>query len=595
LNFRDNKTLIYQFFINKKFKEGKMIFKVGIGFLLFIMLITGIVVSNRRTAEQTQATEKQQLVDQAIEKAAKDKDIQEEQSEQEKANIEEIKKDENKQTVATLSNSVDTTIPTISKVSVTAGKVRIYFSEPVKGNLPEVGMFTLKLLDKNGVPTGSNLLNNSTLLDGGYTRWGDNEHKIIDAGTYVGYSLNSGSRYRLSFMGPLTDYSGHNVPLKSIDVTYVVDKTAPRVLSTRYISQKYIEVTFNKPVYCYPEYFYWNTDGIEDNKENVATVLLSVDETTYRVGFGNLMSKGNNFIFAEGVFDFNNNSMPTTKFPIKVTGNNFEATTMYVDKGLNSGNIDGDEYIIITFSNNIDPNTIIKGWNGTNTKNITLTAVDGGAEGSDTLTLSNVGEITFSGNEITTGGTMLGTVSMTNSKQIKVKLSVGTTTAEFSPVLDGTMTYKAAKGLVSVDGIPVNGNLEIKRPSDSFLIAKRIYLDSTRSNNNFTMQDNYGAKLISANIKINTSGDFGISTAVDSSYKGATVALTATSVGNTFTNGSVSITRTAGSGEAIATGETLYAKVEDASNVTSNIIKILFKRNISSNEAVTNADFIVTP
>jgi hypothetical protein len=702
LNFRENKIL-----------KSKWVQVVGIGFLLFIMLITGIVLS-KPTAEKMQATEKQQLVDLALEKAAEDKDIQEEQREQEETNIEEAKKDENKHTVATLTNSVtpvnsidlgqfiasvkaingkqveikfnkavnqvsaenvvnykiagkdgsnmnigkvvylnpttviatldfnysppdpysfgtdialnngssykltvskdliddsgkaqtadvagtfkftDTTIPTITKVSVTSGRVRIFFNEPIKGQLPDVGMFTLKLLDKNGVPTRSNLLNNSTLLDGGYAKWGDDEHKSIVTGTYMGYTLNDGSRYRLSFMGPLTDYVAHKVPLKTIDVTYIVDKTAPLVIGIKYISQKYVEVTFNKPVLFSYGDFYWNTDGAVDNMVNKAKEVVPINETAFRVGFSNLMSKGNNFILAEGVYDLYQNRMPTTKIPITVTGNNFEAATMYVDHGLNSGNIDGDEYIIITFSNNIDPNTIIQGWNGTNTKNISLTAVDGGAKDSDTLSMGNVGAITFSGNEVIAGGSIIGTVSMPNSNQVKVKLGAGTATAEFSPVLDGTMTYKAGKGLVSVDAVPVNGNLEIIRPSDSFLIAKRIYLDSTRSNNNFSMQDNYGAKLIDANIKINASSDLGVLTAVDSLYKGAAVALTATSVGNTFTNSSVSITRTAGSGEAIATGETLYIRVQD-SNITSNIIKIVFKKNISSNEAVTNADFIVTP
>ncbi|MBX4262754.1 hypothetical protein KTC96_20450 [Clostridium estertheticum] len=494
----------------------------------------------------------------------------------------------------------DTSIPKIAKVSLTSGGVQVYFNESIKGQRPNGYGFSLKLLDKNGVPIGANLLlSNMDLSSFGMimTSWIGDEHETLTMAPAEGLSmyLHAGSRYRLSFSGSLTDYSGHNVPLKSTDITYAVDKTAPQVLSTKYISQKYVEVTFNKPVYVIPDDFYWNTDGNEDNIENKSTDVLKVNETTFRVGFNNLMTKGNNFIYEKDVSDYSNNIISTTKNPITVTGNVLQATSMYVNDGLNSGSVNGDEYFTINYSNNIDPNTIVQGWNGADSKDITLMATDGGTEGSDTLSLGNVGTITFSGNEITSDGTILGTVSMPYSNQIKVKLGAGATTVKFANVISGIMTYKATPVLVSTDVIPINSNPEITSSSDNFLIAKRIYLDCDRSNNNFDMQDNYGADFNGANIKINTLNDFGVSTAVDSLYKGAEVTFTVTSVGKVFTNGLVSIIRAAGSGVAIAKGEILYLRVEDGSDVTSNTLKIVFNKDIATNGAVTNADFIVTP
>lgn len=210
----------------------------------------------------------------------------------------------------------DTTIPTITEVSLGRGVV-VSFSEPIKIKYPNSYQFRLMLLDKNGIQTGSNLLENGTLNDGGYARWADDEHKTIFTSTYLGIGLNEGSRYRLSLIDTFTDYAGHNVPLKSIDITYIANKdtTVSKVLSTKVISQKYVEVSFNKPIGdASPNIFYWNADGVESNSVNKASEVIPVNATTYRVVFGNLMLEGNGFLFIR-----DNNTTSTTKHPITVT------------------------------------------------------------------------------------------------------------------------------------------------------------------------------------------------------------------------------------------------------------------------------------
>jgi hypothetical protein len=215
----------------------------------------------------------------------------------------------------------DTTIPTITEVSLGRGVV-VSFSEPIKSKYPNSYQFRLMLLDKSGMQTGSNLLENGTLNDGGYARWADDEHKTIFTSTYLGIGLNEGSRYRLSLIDTFTDYVGHKVPLKSIDITYIANKdtTVPKVLSTKVISQKYVEVAFNKPIGdASPNNFYWNADGVESNSVNKASEVIPVNATTYRVVFGDLMLEGNGFLFIKNSIDYANNIISTTKYPITVT------------------------------------------------------------------------------------------------------------------------------------------------------------------------------------------------------------------------------------------------------------------------------------
>lgn len=199
--------------------------------------------------------------------------------------------------------------------------------------------------------------------------------------------------------------------------------------------------------------------------------MVIVHATTYRVEFSKLMAKGNDFLFIKGIQDNYGNKVPTTKVPLTVVNDVFEATAVDVNPGLNATSVDGDEYFTITFSNNIDSSSIVDGWNGTNSKNISLIATKGKGEEPDTLSLGKAGTITFLENAITAGGAILGTVSMPNPNQIKVILSDSATTAKFVPT-ENIMIYNASPALASVDGTTVNSNILISVGSNNFLTVE---------------------------------------------------------------------------------------------------------------------------
>ena len=87
--------IAYQFFINEKFKQRKVILKIGVGIMLFMMFIVGIAMSNPLTVEEKRVLAAQQASEKLAEKQATEKaTLDEKKAEEAKTAKEEARKKE---------------------------------------------------------------------------------------------------------------------------------------------------------------------------------------------------------------------------------------------------------------------------------------------------------------------------------------------------------------------------------------------------------------------------------------------------------------------------------------------------------------------
>jgi competence protein ComEC len=86
--------VVYNFFINKKFKQRRLIFKIAIGFMLFMMFIFGIGLSNPLTPEQKLAAEQQRNEKLLVEKASEQAKLEQKNTEDTEAAEENQKEQE---------------------------------------------------------------------------------------------------------------------------------------------------------------------------------------------------------------------------------------------------------------------------------------------------------------------------------------------------------------------------------------------------------------------------------------------------------------------------------------------------------------------
>jgi len=87
--------IAYQFFINEKFKRRKVILKIGVGIMLFMMFIVGIAMSNPLTTDEQKVLAAQQASEKLATKQAAEKILlNEKKAEEAKTAKEEAKKKE---------------------------------------------------------------------------------------------------------------------------------------------------------------------------------------------------------------------------------------------------------------------------------------------------------------------------------------------------------------------------------------------------------------------------------------------------------------------------------------------------------------------